>query len=251
MRACLAKEADIADKLPDIEKALPGVNAQFDRTNALIVENVGPAKKEDLQTVANMAAEAAVHRFAGALVSREHQLGHIHRQLAAEHDSRAAALEGMQDDSMAPGEVSPVGGSLETSALPASQEPEGFGCEMRTLIGGKRLAEIYAEYYGDGDYRDVPMGGIFALEQKYKTKWRKVGKHYSPAEDKQLGRVRKVMEAIKTRIEAGEDYLLVLDDLDEVCGPSCNLAGLVSHCQENGWIEKRAARKRKAAALAE
>jgi hypothetical protein len=111
--------------------------------------------------------------------------------------------------------------------------------ELRSRHEPRTATFVYNEYYGDGDFKGKPIeGGLKALEDKYKTKWRRGDTAYQKA----FSRIRQVVyavdHAIKEQTRAKEDVLQQLDTLFEEKGCS-TLPRMVEQLQASGWLPKR------------
>jgi hypothetical protein len=73
---------------------------------------------------------------------------------------------------------------------------------------------VYHEYYGEGDFTGRPIdGGLKALEDKYKSKWR-TGDH---AYQRAFSRIQQVVSSVDRRMkEQSMDKDAVLEELDQL-----------------------------------
>ena len=119
----------------------------------------------------------------------------------------------------------------------------GFGHRMTSILGCMSIVSIYNEYYGFDRYKGLPIkGGINAMEERHKARWRK---GYSSSEQKHFSRVTQIMNAVKKRKEDGEDLDYILADLSQRYAENgkYSLALLVDTCFQEGWLSKKRQRR--------
>ena len=121
---------------------------------------------------------------------------------------------------------------------------------MRTAAEQKRLIglpqgnhqrvykRIYDEWKGLGRFVGQPMeGGIEALEQSTKKRWRK---RYKGADQKHFSRVVQLMSAIEGGTTNGRSLQEVIDELEGLfVWKKKSLSALVVELQHRGLIGKR------------
>jgi hypothetical protein len=84
--------------------------------------------------------------------------------------------------------------------------------ELKNRIRPKSATAVYHEYHGLGDYEGQPIvGGLAAMDTKYKNKWRLGGSGYQKA----YSRIQQIAKAVTIEVEQnGKDQEAVLVELD-------------------------------------
>ena len=108
----------------------------------------------------------------------------------------------------------------------------------------KSVQSFYNEYYGLGDFKDIPVdGGLATLEEKYKAKWRK----HIKGGAKHISRVKQVMQAIDNMagldgrtVDGAIDILELAYQSDD--GAKKSLSNLVNILKQRGLVVSAASR---------
>jgi hypothetical protein len=102
---------------------------------------------------------------------------------------------------------------------------------------------LFDEWYGLGDSLDKPVvGGIAALETRYKSKWRN---HFSASEKKHLSRSQMVIRGILTTVENTDETLdTVINSfkLPYEVDAKLSMAKMATIVQEHGLMTKKKSR---------
>ena len=231
MRAHLLTEKGLDSDRNRISMALRGMNGRFDTLTMQLKEEtklLATTMKEHINTEIQKGKQEFRKNIADALQTTaltmtQEEDGEEEEELTKKSAAAAASVT-----------IAAVVGTEPSSTI------EQFGYRMTTIFANLPIVSVYNEYYGFGRYEGLPIeGGIHAMEQKYKTKWRS---NYSSAEQKQFSRVTLIMKAITKRTEEDkEDLDYVLADLSQYYSKDgkYSLALLVEVCQDHGWLTKR------------
>ncbi|KAG7362206.1 glycolytic enzyme transcriptional activator [Nitzschia inconspicua] len=133
--------------------------------------------------------------------------------------------------------------------LPRQSEPSllprGFGHQLSHTF--MSVMDLYNEWYGLERFQDVPVpGGIQAMDNAYKTEWRR---SWSQAEQKYYSRVKSVITAMNKQIhENGRTLSEVSEEFEEAFTKHCKkkITNLVNWIDSN---EYRRPKKRQALQL--
>jgi hypothetical protein len=115
--------------------------------------------------------------------------------------------------------------------------------QHRLAMKHHSLHTLYNEWYGLGEYFDLPVpGGIAALEATEKTKWRK---HFSPNEVKNFSRVKMIVagiDAMQCRLQ--RDTEVAIEELDLIFTEEAkkSVASMVVIMQTMGLVSKKKSR---------
>jgi hypothetical protein len=105
------------------------------------------------------------------------------------------------------------------------------------------IQSLFDEWYGLGDFLDKPVvGGIAALETRYKSKWHN---HFSASEKKHLSRSQMVIRAILTTVENTKETLDTVMDSFELpyeVDVKLSMAKMATIVQEHGLVTKKTSR---------
>jgi hypothetical protein len=105
--------------------------------------------------------------------------------------------------------------------------------------------EVYMEFKGRGISQDQPIiGGMEACEARWKTKWRR---HFSSADQKRFSRYSQLTKAIDDQVEKGKSLRDVMATFDHYYRATNkrSFCALITKLQDEGYIEKKAARTKK------
>jgi hypothetical protein len=114
-----------------------------------------------------------------------------------------------------------------------------FRHELKSRHEPRTATFVYNEYYGLGDFEGKPIeGGLKALEDKYKTKWRRGDTAYQKAFSRIQQVVSCVNHAIKDQSREKENVLQQFDTLFDK--KECStLPKMVEQLKASGWLAKR------------
>jgi hypothetical protein len=138
--------------------------------------------------------------------------------------------------------VSPAAGTGVTAAAAGSgtvqqstrQEPVAVSLHLKHAS----VTSMYDEYHGLGLFSAFP-GGLLALENSQGNKWRS---HFTVAQKMHFSRLKRVVQAVHTRLRNAEDRDLagVLAEFDAIMkGPGVGtLSNLADKLQDDGYIPR-------------
>jgi hypothetical protein len=115
--------------------------------------------------------------------------------------------------------------------------------QHRLAMKHHSLHTLFNEWYGLGEYLDIPVpGGIAALEASEKTKWRK---HFSANEVKNFSRVKMVVagiDAMQCRIQRETE--VAIEELDVIYTEEAkkSVASMAIIMQTMGLVSKKKSR---------
>jgi hypothetical protein len=211
----------------NIDLGLHGVNGRFDNMEKTMDRKFGEQKTEMYNIVKKVFEESSTR-------TRQEFRSQVANSLtAAANELLREQGEGGRNESTEQDETRPAATARRQETRP------GYGYRMTSIKGSNTVLSIYKEWFGVGAYEMIPIpGGVAALEQMYKAKWRK---SYSAGEQREFSRVSNVIKAIEKRRSDGEELGAICSDLTQYyySNGRYNLTGLVKVCQEEGWIGKR------------
>jgi hypothetical protein len=214
MRVCL--EAVDPNEL-SIERCLPGVNLRFDAAQHEARQMMTEIKdlKEEIVEV-----KGIVRRIA----TRDDMVEGLKVLLERWSDGKGLHTAG--------------GGSKKRGRM---DEDSSRAEEIDWAFSTRKpesVREIYDEWKGLGRFVGQPMeGGIEALEQSTKKRWRK---RYKGADQKHFSRVVQLMSAIEGGTTNGRSLQEVIDELEGLFAwKKKSLSALVVELQHRGLIGKR------------
>jgi hypothetical protein len=105
--------------------------------------------------------------------------------------------------------------------------------------------EIYREFKGLQRFTDVPIaGGLEECDRRWKTKWRR---HFNPADQKRFSRMSMLSKAIDNQVKEGRVLSEVLGSFDHYfLQKKRSFGGLIALLQEEGLLQKKAPRTKRA-----
>jgi hypothetical protein len=110
------------------------------------------------------------------------------------------------------------------------------------------VSDIYDEWWGIGEHTDKPVkGGFAALEQQYKSRWRK---HFDGGQSKHISRVKIILQGLSALSETdGYTQEMAMNELDAVYCGECkkHITRLESFIKTKGWYQKKKRRGKPAA----
>ena len=224
----------------NLECVLPGVHERL----ASVHRDVGLVKS------GLTGIQGDMHKMQQSLVDVPGSVANLLKQsLVAHREHQAACLRDLADHM-----VARTADQMEVSlAISPSQEPTsppeplgayiddiGQFAHVSPAIRHHSLRSLMDEWYGEGDYKDLPvMGGFASLEHNYKSKWRM---HFSPSQKRQFNRQQHIVNGF---LKASED---TSQDLEEIVNGyevewsgtiKKSPANMVKRLQGDGFVIRR------------
>ncbi len=123
---------------------------------------------------------------------------------------------------------------------PPSPADAASGRRHRMVPKHHSIQSLFDEWYGLGDSLDKPVvGGIAALETRYKSKWRN---HFSASEKKLFSRSQMVIRGILTTVENTDETLDTVINSFELpyeVDAKMSMAKMATIVQEYGLVTKK------------
>lgn len=228
MRTELTNETTVSPLNHSVEAVLPGLHQRWAQTHNLVV-----GVKDDIQSL-----EEGIKEQVKRMEESNRQ------QKAAMSNFLVEFGQSMREEGSSRPAV-----PLETS--PSRQEEDSPFRAPSARYNLKQthesVSEIYDEWWGLGEYEDKPIsGGFEALEQKYKSRWRK---HFDGGQVKHISRVKIILQALNSLAEMeGKTLETAMNELDAVYRGECKkyITRLEIFIKNKGWYQKKKSRgKRK------
>lgn len=238
MRTTLSDLSLESEARGQIDKALRGMNRRFDSLEAKVVDRddglVGRIRETVKETVNN-----------------EFSRIDISGQLADNFHLAAAALRGGSESSSRRHEHRVAEAVRGGSSSTDDDVPACFGHKVKQGYSpSDSIFEMHDEFYGLHNFAGVPIaGGLDAMERQYGSKWRKVGKYWSSAEQKHFSRIKSIMLGVAEGVQDGMNEHELLNELNRIYtkrngGRGTNLAGCVECLQRHGMLQKKPRKKK-------
>jgi hypothetical protein len=108
---------------------------------------------------------------------------------------------------------SPSASTTPPESPPALDDEFVLRPELANRFNPKGATSIYHEFYGLGEFEDVPVkGGLKALDEKFGTKWRSGESGYQKA----YSRMQQIVKAVDLEVGKGKEIVDVFQEFDHL-----------------------------------
>jgi hypothetical protein len=228
-----------------LQAVLPGVHHRMEVNRHEIVGLRGDVRR--LTTAVETSTEIFNNRVDEIIQVNEEKnaaLGRMHIMVGSKLLNRSSSEEEEEGEEGASCSSPPRIGRTRRLPRRRSEEQEQECPKYHLSPSPKTLFAIYNEWFGGGpDFEDIPVpGGIAALEDKFKARWRR---HFEPCEVKEFSRRRMCINAIAAyATREGVSQAASLMQLNKIYEEEAKkkVPMMANIVQDMGLIEKKAKR---------